>query len=55
MSLIPNISPRTRALYVVVGIGLLVAAWLGPFTGRALPLVVAGLGLVSIVEGMIGF
>ncbi|MBI2956006.1 MAG: DUF2892 domain-containing protein [Acidobacteria bacterium] len=55
MSLVPNIGPLTRVAYVVIGLGLILAAWMGPFSGRTLPLIVGALGVVSIVEGAIGF
>ena len=55
MAFTPNLSPMMRVGYAVMGIVLILAAWLGPFTGRTLPLIVGALGVVSIIEGASGF
>ena len=55
MAFTPNLSPMMRVGYVVLGLVLILAAWLGLFPGRTLSLIVGALGVVSIIEGAIGF
>ena len=55
MKLTPNLDRRTRVAYVISGLALMAAAWLGPFTSRTLALTVGLLGFISIGEGLVGF
>ena len=55
MQLIPNLDTKTRVAYIAVGLGLIAAACLAPFSSRAEALVVGSLGGIAIVEAAVGF
>jgi hypothetical protein len=51
----PNIGLITRVLYVVAGFVFLGLAWLAPSLRGNLAVVVGLLGVIVVVEGVVGF
>ena len=55
MKLIPNIGPKTRIAYVVIGAGLVALSLLAPFLDRGQSVMVGVVGAATIVSGAVGF
>jgi hypothetical protein len=54
MKLVPNLGPKMRVLYALVGLGLVVLSVVGPMKGT-LAIVVGILGGITIAEGAVGY
>ncbi len=50
----PNLRRKDRWTYVVLGVVLMAAAWLAPFS-RTVAFVTGLLGFISVGEGLVGF
>ncbi|MEE8201672.1 MAG: hypothetical protein V3R29_10945 [Candidatus Acidoferrales bacterium] len=55
MKIIPNLGPKARLGYVVVGGILLIAGATSPYLSGVWAWLVGALGVIVIVEGAIGF
>lgn len=54
MKLVPNLGPKMRLLYALVGLGLVVLSVVGPLQGtRAVVVGILGGGLIA--EGAVGY